>query len=112
MYYSCKSNTISSVQHVGCFLDPSKNVKPVDEWDMSFPTDIQSLVTSMSVDRCPSGLISSTVREASITQYRHLQGEVDAITNLTRLALPWSGFLAVNQLRAIVANLQHIRNAC
>ena len=29
--------------HVGNVLDASSSVKPVDEWDMSFPADIQAL---------------------------------------------------------------------
>ena len=39
----CRSNTIPSNQHFGSVIDSSLNVKPVNEWDMSFPTEIQSL---------------------------------------------------------------------
>ena len=35
-------NTIPNIQHIRCVLDPSMNVKPVDEWDMSFPTEMVS----------------------------------------------------------------------
>ena len=38
----------------------------------------------MNVVKCHSGLFSSTVREASMTQYHHLQGEVNAIIKLDR----------------------------
>ena len=67
----CSSNTIPSNQHVGCVLDPSLNVMPVDEWDMTFPTEVQSLANQyergqMSV----CGLFSNTVREASIATFK------------------------------------------
>ena len=71
--------TIPSNQHIGCVLDHSLNVKPINEWDMSFPTEIHSLANQYErgqISIC--GLFSSTVR----TQYRHFQGEVNAITRL------------------------------
>ena len=40
-------------------------------------------------------LFSSTVSEASMTQYRHLQGEVNAITKLDKHYHGLFGFLAV-----------------
>ena len=92
----CKSSTISSIQHVGCVLDPSRNTKPVDEWDMSFPTEIQSLVNQYERGQMSlCGLFSSIVREASMTQYHHLQGEVNAITKLDKHYHGLFGFLAV-----------------
>ena len=39
----CKSNTLPSSQHVGHVLDNSLCVKPVEEWNMSFPPEIHSL---------------------------------------------------------------------
>ena len=92
----CKSNTILSNQHVGCVFDPSLNMKPINEWDMSFPVQIQSLANQYErgqISLC--GLFSSTVREASMTQYRHLQGEVNAITKLDKHYHGLLGFLAV-----------------
>ena len=72
----CKSNPIPSIQHVGCVLDPSANVKPVDEWDMTFPTEVQSLANQYECGQMSlCGLFSSTVREASMTQYRHHRGK-------------------------------------
>ena len=92
----CKSNTIPSNQHVGCVLDPSSNVKPVHEWDMSFPTEIQSLANQYERGQMSlCGLFSSTVREASMTRYQHLQGEVNAITKLDKHYHGLFGFLAV-----------------
>ena len=63
---------------------------------MSFPTEIQSLANQygrgqMSV----CDLFSSTVREASMTQYCHLQGEVNAIAKLDKHYHGLFGFLAV-----------------
>ena len=92
----CRSNTIPSIQHVGCVLDCDLNVKPMNEWDMSFPAEIQSLANQYErgqISVC--GLFSSTVREASMTQYRHLQGEVNAITKLDKHYHGLFGFLAL-----------------
>ena len=44
----CKSNQIPSDQQVGHVLDASLNAKPIDEWDMSFPVEVQSLANSVN----------------------------------------------------------------
>ena len=63
---------------------------------MSFPTEIQSLANQYEHGQMPlCGLFSSTVREASMTQYRHFQGEVNAITKLDKHYHGLFGFLAV-----------------
>ena len=78
----CKFTIIPSIQHVGCVLDPSEKLKPVDECDM---TEIQSLVKQDEHGQMSlCGLFSTTVTEASMTQYRHLQGKVNAITKLDK----------------------------
>ena len=38
----CKSGQIPPEQHVGNVFDASSVVKPINEWDMSFPTEIVS----------------------------------------------------------------------
>ena len=66
-------------------FDASSDVKSVCEWGMSFPTEIQSLANQYERGQMSlCGLFSSTVKEASMTQYRHLQGEVNAITKLDK----------------------------
>ena len=77
-------------------LDASLNAKTVDEWDMSFPVEVQSPANQDKRGQMSlCGLFSSTVREASMTQYRHLQGEVNAITKLDRHYHGLFGFLAI-----------------
>ena len=84
------------MQHVGCVLDPSENVKPVYEWNMTLPTEVQCLANQYERGQMSlCGLFSSTVREASMTHYRHLQGEVNAITKLDKHYHGLFGFLAV-----------------
>ena len=52
---------------------------------MSFPAVIQALADKYERGQTSlCGLLSSTVKEASMTQYRHVQGEVNAITKLDR----------------------------
>ena len=71
-------------------------MKPVDEWEMTFPTEIQSLVNQYEHGQMSlCDLFSSTVREASTTQYHHLQGEVNTITKLDKHYHGLFGFLAV-----------------
>ena len=91
-WYSCayyRFSTIPSSQHVDCVFDPSSSMKPVDEWDMTFPTEIQSLTNQYEREQ----LFSSTVRVASMTQYCHLQDET--ITKLDKHYNGLFGFLAV-----------------
>ena len=92
----CKSDQIPPEQHVGNVFDASSDVKSVCEWDMSFPTEIQSLANQYERGQMSlCGLFSSTVKEASMNQYRHLQGEVNAITKLDKHFHGLFGFLAV-----------------
>lgn len=70
----CKSNQIPFDQHVGHVFDASVNAKPIHEWDMTFPVEVQSLANQYERGQMSlCGLFSSTVREASMTQYRHLK---------------------------------------
>ena len=41
-WYSCPYCKSSTIPSIGCVLDPGLNVKPVNEWDMNFPIEIQS----------------------------------------------------------------------
>ena len=87
----CKSNNIPSDQQVGNVFDTSSNVKSVHEWNMDFPVEVQSLANQYEhgqISLC--GLFSSTERDASMTQYCHVQGEVNAITKLDRYVTVWT----------------------
>ena len=85
----CKSGQIPPEQHVGNVIVASSVVKSVGEWDMSFPTEVQSLANQYECGQMSlCGLFSSTVKEASMTQYGHLQGEVNAITKLDKHYVP------------------------
>ena len=50
---------------------------------MTFPTEVESLANQYERGQMsPRGLFCSTVREASMIQYRYLQGEVNTLTKL------------------------------
>ena len=80
----CKTITVPTEQHVGrIFGDIVSDVKPVLEWDVAMPKPIKALCnkyeTSM-VSLC--GLFSNAIMKASMSQYHHLQGEINAIKKL------------------------------
>ena len=93
----CKSSTVPIDQHVGrVFGESEADVRPVEEWDMSIPKPIKALCNKYEtgmVSLC--GLFSSTVKKASMSQYQHLQGEVNALKKLDRHYYGLFGFMAI-----------------
>ena len=85
----CRNDTVPTEQHVGdIFGDDVCDVKPVLLWDMTMPEPIKALCNKYEtgmVSLC--GLFSDTVKKASMSQYQHLQGEVNAIKNLTGIIM-------------------------
>ena len=93
----CRNDTVPTEQHVGdIFGDSVSDVKPVLLWDMTMPEPIKALCNKYEtgmVSLC--GLFSDTVKKASMSQYQHLQGEVNAIKKLDRHYYGLFGFMAV-----------------
>ena len=93
----CRNDTVPTEQHVGViFGDSVSDVKPVLLWDMTMPEPIKALCNKYEtgmVSLC--GLFSDTVKKASMSQYQHLQGEVNAIKKLDRHYYGLFGFMAV-----------------
>ena len=72
------------------------NVKPHEHWDMNFPQQIQALTNQYERGQTAiCGLFSSTVRQAAMSQYRHVQGEINAIAKLDRHYYGLFGFFAL-----------------
>ena len=113
----CRANKVPPEQLVGDIFDDSLNPKAVDEWCMSFPSQLEALANQYErgqVSLC--GLFSDTVREANVYQYRHMQGEVNAITKLDRHYHGLFGFLAIKdddiwQVSPSPASSLRIKNA-
>ena len=74
----------------------NSHLKPMEDWDMNFPEEISALRNKYErgqVALC--GLFSNTVREAGMSQYSHVQGEVNSITKLDRYFYGLFGFMAI-----------------
>ena len=72
----CASRSIPLSQHVGsvCYSQ-----KVVEEWDMSVPSpmsDLRNQYEKGMVSLC--GLFSTTKKEASVSTFKHIQGEVNS----------------------------------
>ena len=93
----CKSATVPTEMHVGSvFGDSESDVKPVSEWDMSIPGPVKALCDKYETGQVSlCGLFSDTVKKASMSQYRHLQGEVNVIKKLDRHYYGLFGFMAI-----------------
>ena len=80
----CKNGLIPPDQHVGDVFSAIKGlVKPVKDWNMKLPCEIEALMNKYEhgqVSLC--GLLSNTVKEAGVSKYHHVQGEVNAIAKL------------------------------
>ena len=94
---SCKTAMVPTEMHVGnIFIGNLSNVKPVSEWDMCLPKPVQDLCNNYETGQVAlCGLFSNTVKKASMSQYHHLQGEINAIQKLDRHYYGLFGFLAV-----------------
>ena len=93
----CKSASVPTEMHVGrVFGTDLSDVKPVPEWDMTIPYDVIALCNKYETGQVSlCGLFSDTVKKASMSQYHHLQGEINAIAKLDRHYHGLFGFIAV-----------------
>ena len=70
---------------IGDIFDEDGNVKPVSDWDMAKPEPISALTSHYEkhqISLCR--LFSKTVRDAGVSQYKHIQGEVKSVKKLDR----------------------------
>ena len=93
----CKSASVPTEMHVGrVFGKEESEARPVPEWDMKIPDTIAALCNKYETGRVAlRGLFSETVKKAAMSQYRHLQGEINAITKLDSHYHGLFGFMAV-----------------
>ena len=83
--------------HVGrVFGKDESEVRPIPEWDMKIPDPITALCNKYETGQVAlCGLFSETVKKASMSQYNHLQGEINAITKLDRHYHGLFGFTSI-----------------
>ena len=70
----CKKGCVPIEQHVGDIFNKDGSVKPISDWDMTKPDPIPALTSSYErhqVSLCR--LFSKTVKDAGISQYKHIQ---------------------------------------
>ena len=93
----CKSASVPTEMHVGrVFGKDESEVRPIPEWDMKIHDPITALCNKYETGQVAlCGLFSETVKKASMSQYNHLQGEINAITKLDRHYHGLFGFMAV-----------------
>ena len=78
------------------FGESESDVKPVAEWDMAIPKPIKALCNKYETGQVSlCGLFSDTVKKATMSQYHHIQGEINAIKKLDRHFYGLFGFMAV-----------------
>ena len=71
------------------------DIKPVPEWNMTVPTlkELCNKYETGQVALC--GIFSDTVNKAPMSQYQHLQGELNAIKKLDRHYYGLLGFMVI-----------------
>ena len=75
-------------QHVGDIFSKDGSVKPISDWDMKKPEPISALHNHHErhqVSLCR--LCSKTVKDAGVSQYKHIQGEVNSVRKLDMVCL-------------------------
>ena len=91
----CRSNTIPSDQYVGDVTSANGELKPVSEWSTEKPQPVAALRNKYETGQVAlCGLFSTTVKEANVWQWKHVQGEVNSIHKLDRHYYGLFGFLA------------------
>ena len=81
------------------------------EWNMVYPSELTSLKSE--VERCQvalCGIFSTTVKDAKKHQWRHIQGEVNALHKLDKHYYGMFGFLMINE--QITEKLTEYSGAC
>ena len=95
----CHTHQIPLEFHVGdVFSSDPTNLKPVvdSEWDMQKPEPVAAVRNTYVTEQVSvslAGLFSTAVRDAGFAQWKHVQGEVNAI-HITSLTGTTMGFLA------------------
>ena len=93
--YCKKKGCIPIEQHVGDIFNKDGSVKPIPDWDVKKPDPISALTSSYErqhVSLCR--LFSKTVKDAGVSQYKHIQGEVNSVRKLDKHFYGLFGFLA------------------
>ena len=102
----CHTHQIPLEFHVGdVFTSDPTDLKTVVEWDMQKPEPVAALRNTYETGQVSlAGLFSTAVRDAGFAQWKHVQGEVNAIHKLDRHYYGLFGFLACKE-EGIVAGL-------
>ena len=103
----CRSQKVPPHQYVGNVLSDDGDLLPVEEWQMKMPDRLSALRNQYErgqVSLC--GLFSTAVKDAGMSQWRHIRGEVNAIHKLDRHFYDMFGFLACkdNSISAYSSN--------
>ena len=86
---SCRSNTVPTDQHIGNIFTqgPATPARAVKDWDMRLPAVVMALKLKNLYERGQvslCGLFSTIVKDAGMSQFKHIQGEVNALHKLDR----------------------------
>jgi hypothetical protein len=92
----CKKYAVPSDQHVGdVFESGAYSTKPVSQWNMTLPNPIGNLANRYErgqISLC--GLFSTIAKDAGMSRFSHVQGEVNSLGKLDRHYYGMFGFLA------------------
>ena len=92
----CKKYAVPPDQHVGdVFESGTRIAKPVSQWNMKLPNAVANLANRYErgqVSLC--GLFSTVVKDAGMSRFSHVQGEVNSLGKLDRHYYGMFGFLA------------------
>ena len=98
--YSCSvcKSFKNSAEYIVTFHIGKTNTVSTIEWDMAYPPQVTCLKTE--VEKCQvalCGIFSTTIKDAKKHQWRHIQGEVNALHKLDRHYYGMFGFLMINE---------------
>ncbi len=108
----CRTKNVPGDMHAGHVFDSDiTDIKPVVEWDMQKPQPVAALRNRYEIGQVSlAGLFSTTVKDAGFSQWKHVQGEVNAIHKLDRHYYGLFGFLACKE-ESIASSSSHPRSS-
>ena len=95
----CKTSKSIPLKHfVGDVLDQKDELKPVPLWDMSRPASLGSLCNRYEMEQISlCTMFCTMVKQANFSQWRHVQGKVNAMHKFDRHYCGMFGFLAIKE---------------
>ena len=89
---SYKKGYVPIQQHIWAIFNRDGTVKPISDWDMTKPSPISALTSSY--EKHQISRLFLRLKNAGVSRYKHIQGEINSVRKLDEHFYGLFGFLA------------------